>query len=264
MATYEVFATDRHEHVGTLWLANPERRNAMGPAFWDELPRAIGELDADDAVRAIVLAARGPHFTVGLDLKAMGGGIAEGGGGGVAGRRRLLDMIARLQGSVTAVARSLDEPGATRAAIAHSLQDVDVAVICGGVSVGRHDHVRQSFAELDVRERFWGVALKPGRPSWFGTRERTLVFGLPGNPVSAMVTFTLFVAPALRALAGGSPDAARTTALLAHDVEKRPGRTHATHPSGEPLPLPIRVSAGFLVKGLSGKTRIQTRPPRLM
>jgi enoyl-CoA hydratase len=102
--TYEAFAIDRHEHVGTLWLANPERRNAMGPAFWDELPRAVAELDADDAVRAVVLAARGPHFTVGLDLKSMGGGIAEG-GGGVAGRRRLLDMIARLQGSVTAVAR---------------------------------------------------------------------------------------------------------------------------------------------------------------
>ncbi len=104
MAAYEVFAVDRHEHVGTLWLANAERRNAMGPGFWDELPRAIGELDADDGVRAVVLAARGPHFTVGLDLKAMGGGIAEG-GGGVAGRRRLLETIARLQGSITAVAR---------------------------------------------------------------------------------------------------------------------------------------------------------------
>ncbi|MBI3769583.1 MAG: crotonase/enoyl-CoA hydratase family protein [Deltaproteobacteria bacterium] len=104
MAAYEVFAIDRHEHVGTLWLANAERRNAMGPAFWDELPRAIGELDADDGVRAVVLAARGPHFTVGLDLKSMGGGIAEG-GGGVAGRRRLLQTIGRLQGSITAVAQ---------------------------------------------------------------------------------------------------------------------------------------------------------------
>jgi enoyl-CoA hydratase len=104
MAAYEVFAIDRHEHVGTLWLASPERRNAMGPAFWDELPRAVGELDADEDVRAIVLTARGPHFTVGLDLKAMGGGIVEG-GGGVAGRRRLLETIARLQDSITAVAR---------------------------------------------------------------------------------------------------------------------------------------------------------------
>jgi enoyl-CoA hydratase len=101
---YGVFSIERHEHVGTLWLASPERRNAMGPEFWDELPRAIAELEADDGVRAIVLAARGPHFTVGLDLKSMGGGIAEG-GGGVAGRRRLLDTILRLQGSITSVAR---------------------------------------------------------------------------------------------------------------------------------------------------------------
>ncbi len=103
MAAYEVFAIDRHEHVGTLWLANSERRNAMGPAFWDELPRAIAELDADGDVRAVVLAARGPHFTVGLDLKSMGSTIA--GDGGVAGRRRLLDTIGRMQGSISAVAR---------------------------------------------------------------------------------------------------------------------------------------------------------------
>lgn len=105
MGSYEFFAIDRDQHVATLWLASPERRNAMGPAFWDELPRVMADLGADDAVRAIVLAGRGPHFTVGLDLKAMGGQIAEGGGGGVAGRRRLLDMILRLQGSISSVAR---------------------------------------------------------------------------------------------------------------------------------------------------------------
>ncbi len=104
MPSYEVFAIERSEHVGTLWLSNPERRNAMGPAFWNELPKAMEELGADDQVRAIVIAARGPHFTVGLDLKSMGGSIAEG-GSGVAARRRLLDEILRLQGSITAVAQ---------------------------------------------------------------------------------------------------------------------------------------------------------------
>jgi enoyl-CoA hydratase len=104
MARYEAFEIDRDDHVATLWLASAERRNAMGPAFWDELPRAMDELGSDAAVRAIVLAGKGAHFTVGLDLKTMGGGIAEG-GGGVAGRRRLLDTILRLQGSITAVAR---------------------------------------------------------------------------------------------------------------------------------------------------------------
>jgi len=119
-----------------------------------------------------------------------------------------------------------DELEATRAAIEPAL-DCDVAVLCGGVSVGRHDHVRQALADLGVEERFWGVALKPGKPTWFGTRGDTLVFGLPGNPVSAMVVFLLLVRPALVALAGGRPERRHTTARLAHDYEKQPGRTHA-------------------------------------
>ena len=68
--TSEVFSVERQDHVATLWLDSPERRNAMGPAFWQDLPRLIQELGDDPEVRAIVLAAKGPHFTVGLDLKA--------------------------------------------------------------------------------------------------------------------------------------------------------------------------------------------------
>jgi enoyl-CoA hydratase len=106
MSTYDFFEIERHDHVATLWLAQPERRNAMGPAFWEDLPRAMAELGADEAVRAIVLAARGDHFTVGLDLKSMGQQIAAGeGAAGAGGRKRLLDDILRLQGSITAVAR---------------------------------------------------------------------------------------------------------------------------------------------------------------
>ncbi len=119
-----------------------------------------------------------------------------------------------------------DELEATRAAIAPAL-DVDVAVLCGGVSVGEHDHVKQALAELGVEQLFWGVALKPGKPTWFGMRGGTLVFGLPGNPVSAMVTFILLVRPALTVLGGGHPSHLRTTARLARAVEKRPGRAHA-------------------------------------
>jgi molybdopterin molybdotransferase len=106
-------------------------------------------------------------------------------------------------------------------------------VICGGVSVGEHDHVKQALEDLGVERSFWGVALKPGRPTWFGTRGDTLVFGLPGNPVSAMVTFLLLVRPALVALSGGDPERHRTTAMLAGDYEKRPGRAHAVRCSLE-------------------------------
>jgi molybdopterin molybdotransferase len=68
--------------------------------------------------------------------------------------------------------------------------------------VGPHDLVRRVEAELGVEEVFWGVAVKPGKPIAFGVRGRTLVFGLPGNPVSALVGFELFVKPAIRALQG--------------------------------------------------------------
>lgn len=73
MADFEVLSVERDAHVATLWLDRPEARNAMGPAFWRELPLAMADLSADPDVRAVVLAAKGPHFSVGLDLKAMAG-----------------------------------------------------------------------------------------------------------------------------------------------------------------------------------------------
>lgn len=138
----------------------------------------------------------------------------------------LAALAERAGAEVCGSGRMADEREATRAAIGAAL-GADVVLISGGVSVGEHDHVKGALADLGVEERFWGVALKPGRPTWFGTREGTLVFGLPGNPVSAMVTFLLLARPALVALGGSEPRHWRTTARLASDYEKAPGRTHA-------------------------------------
>ncbi|HLX89999.1 MAG TPA: crotonase/enoyl-CoA hydratase family protein [Acidimicrobiales bacterium] len=114
MADYEVVSLERDGHVATLWLDRPEARNAMGPAFWRELPMAIGELSADPEVRAVVVAAKGPHFSVGLDLKAMAGlltGGGEGGGGSAGGSSSVAARattarasILRMQQSVSALA----------------------------------------------------------------------------------------------------------------------------------------------------------------
>ncbi len=98
---YEFFDIERQGHVATLWLNRPEKRNAMGPAFWNELPTAMAELEGDRDVRAVVIAARGPAFTTGLDLKGMAGTIFD---SESKGRFALLDEIARLQGSITAIA----------------------------------------------------------------------------------------------------------------------------------------------------------------
>ena len=104
----------------------------------------------------------------------------------------------------------------------------DVTVICGGVSVGEHDHVRPALAALGVEQVFWRVALRPGKPTYFGiARSGGLVFGLPGNPVSSMVTFLLFARPALLAMQGADPSASRIVASLGADHESVPGRAEA-------------------------------------
>jgi molybdopterin molybdotransferase len=120
-----------------------------------------------------------------------------------------------------------DDAADTRSALERALADADVVCASGGVSVGPHDHVKGALRELGVEERFWGVRLKPGKPTWFGVRDETLVFGLPGNPVSAMVTFQLFARPALRALQGATPDSERATAVLDEPVGRNPRREQA-------------------------------------
>ena len=117
-----------------------------------------------------------------------------------------------------------DEPEATRAALEHALEH-DVAITSGGVSVGQHDLVRATLAELGATEVFWRVAVKPGKPIAFAVRGDTLVFGLPGNPVSSLVGFELFVRPALLALQGArEPAPEYLPGRLACSVRRNPHR----------------------------------------
>jgi len=135
-----------------------------------------------------------------------------------------------------------DDLVATRDALERALAAADVVCVSGGVSVGAHDHVKGALSELGVAERFWGVALQPGKPTWFGVAERpargrpapgerpgarVLVFGLPGNPVSAAVTFQLFARPALRALQGADPQPRETFAVLDEPLRRNPAREQA-------------------------------------
>lgn len=90
-----------------------------------------------------------------------------------------------------------DNAEATRAALAGALSECDLIVTCGGVSVGQMDFVKSAFEDLGGQLQFWKVAIKPGRPFVFGRRGEKLLFGLPGNPVSAFVTFLVLARPAL-------------------------------------------------------------------
>src|SRR4029077_11150324 len=118
----------------------------------------------------------------------------------------------------------VDTEQAHREAIARGLEH-DLLVTSGGVSVGPHDLVRRIEAELGVEEIFWRVAVKPGKPVSFGVRGATLVFGLPGNPVSSLVCFELFVRPAVLALQGTlDPGPKFALGELATPVRRNPHR----------------------------------------
>jgi molybdopterin molybdotransferase len=121
-----------------------------------------------------------------------------------------------------------DDPADLRAKITRGLE-CDVLLVSGGVSAGIKDLVPGVLAALGVVEKFHQVRVKPGKPLWFGVREsegrRSFVFGLPGNPVSTMVSFKLFVEPALAALAGAEFSGPATQrAELAAKFKHRGGR----------------------------------------
>ena len=159
-------------------------------------------------------------------------------------RVTLAALAARDGADVVLARRVPDDLDATREAIGGALDEADVVLLSGGVSVGPHDHVKPALAALGVEELFWRVALRPGKPTWFGTREGRLVLGLPGNPVSAMVTYLLFARPALAALQGSAAVPSRRTAPLGEAVARHPqrdeclrvrlldGRAFATGPQG--------------------------------
>jgi molybdopterin molybdotransferase len=120
-----------------------------------------------------------------------------------------------------------DTQADTEEALGVALDEADVVLISGGVSVGPHDHVKPALEALGVRQVFWRVSLRPGKPTWFGERDGRLVFGLPGNPVSSMVTFLLFARPALHALQGAPFALPTRQAVLTEAVERQPDRDEA-------------------------------------
>ena len=129
----------------------------------------------------------------------------------------------------------------------------DVLVSSGGVSVGPHDLVRRILAELGVEEDFWGVAVRPGKPLAFGSRAATLVFGLPGNPVSALVAVELFVRPALLALQGAArPGPRYESARLASALRRNVGRAELVRArtrdeEGEPVLEPLTGQESHMI-----------------
>jgi molybdopterin molybdotransferase len=116
-----------------------------------------------------------------------------------------IEVLARTAGAQTVqLGNAPDEKDALRRDIERGLEQ-DILVLSGGVSMGKYDLVEQVLSDLGAEFHFTGVAIRPGRPAVFATCRKKLVFGLPGNPVSTMVTFELFVLPAIDLLSGAAP-----------------------------------------------------------
>jgi molybdopterin molybdotransferase len=169
-----------------------EAGTRLGPAQVGALAAAgVADISCARRPRAVVL-------TTGSELRQPGEELAPGEiyeANGV-----LLEAQLRSAGADVERLESVeDDERSHRDALEQGLRG-DALVTTGGVSVGPHDLVRSIGQGLGIEEVLWGVAVKPGKPLWFGVRDRTLVFGLPGNPVSVLVCFELFVRPALLAL----------------------------------------------------------------
>jgi molybdopterin molybdotransferase len=213
----------------------------LGPAQLGALGAAgVAEVVCSATPRAAVLAT-------GTELRRPGeplepGEVYEANG-------LILETQLRSVGAVVErLAAVADDEDAHREALARGLEH-DVLVTSGGVSVGPHDLVRLVESQLGVDEVFWRVAVKPGKPVSFGVRDRTLVFGLPGNPVSSLVAFELFVRPAVLALQGVADPLPRfEPGTLAAAAKRNPGRDELVRarrrPSGDGAAVELEPLVG--------------------
>jgi len=176
-----------------------------------------------------VKVGRQPRVAVlatGSELKEAGTELAE---GQIyeSNRVALAGLIRSAGGLPTLLPLVTDDLASTRAALSDALDHHDAAITSGGASVGDMDFVKQAIQEEGGRLEFWKVAIKPGRPFVFGSHGAKLIFGLPGNPVSALVTFLLLVRPALLCWQGATDLALPShPAVLAEPVSNPGNRRH--------------------------------------
>ena len=162
-------------------------------------------------------------FSTGDELRSIGEPLEE---GCVydSNRYTLHGMLSRMGIEIIDMGVVRDEKDALETAFRSAAASADIVITSGGVSVGEADFVREILAKVGQVE-FWKVAMKPGRPLAFGKVGKAYFFGLPGNPVSVMVTFYQFVQPALRLLSGDrDPEAVTVKARCVSKLKKRPGR----------------------------------------
>ena len=200
--------------IGDLVLAKGSRITAADLGLLASL--GIGEVNVKRRLRVA-------FFSTGDELRSIGEPLDD---GSVydSNRYTLYGMLSRLGCEIIDMGVIRDKKAEVREAFLSASEIADVVISSGGVSVGEADFVKETLDELGKVE-FWKVAMKPGRPLAFGRVKNACFFGLPGNPVSVMVTFYQFVQSALRKLMGEKQTEIMTVKLrCTSKLKKRPGR----------------------------------------
>ncbi len=142
----------------------------------------------------------------------------------------------------------------------------DVLITSAGASVGERDFAKEALEGIGVTMDFWKVALKPGKPLAVGRKDATLVFGLPGNPISSLVTFELFVRPALRALQGLPSEVPMLPGRIATPFKKVPGLRHLVRATvalkdGDLWATPLVTQSSGALSSAATSTHLISVPP---
>jgi molybdopterin molybdotransferase len=168
-----------------------------------------------------------------------------------------LSAALKLIGITATIVRIGDSKAATTKAVAKALQNSDVVISSGGISVGEFDYLRAAFESNNVQEHFWKVAQKPGKPVYFGTKGKKLIIGLPGNPVSGLLSLYTLVRPALMRMMGSNvTDPRRFRVKIKEPLTKKAGRTEFVRMQIEDMngryeAVPARGQESHMLGGLA-------------
>ena len=244
------------------WIRSPQEEAAAG----QQLASAGQRLSSVDVARAlgcglctaqVHVRPRVSLLVTGSELRPAGDPLTPGAVYDSNGPLLLL-LLEQLGGAVVAREWVDDDPQRLEKALLRLAGCSDVLISTGGVSVGEGDHVRPVLERLGTLQ-FWRLFLKPGRPFATGTMAGARFFGLPGNPVSAAVTFLQLVRPALQVLEGAPPEPwPRLRVCLSTPLRRRPGRPElirarlSTDRQGNPLATPCGEQGSARLASLQG------------